>query len=561
MQTETSHLTPETIDHGLGLSRNSIIDKFILASSLFGLLYMGVTLWRDLYVGILSTNSIINLITAIIPTCLWFVRHQVDFGSKAAILFSAYLVTGVKSIFIFGTSSNSTLIFLCFCTIILALSVEFKWSVVLCVVLSLVIPFRAYLHFSEIYPIDFSTIDKVTSNSTSWLQLYVTFVLTAAIVIFGTSQLRLEVNKYISLLQKSISKLESVNFQLTSEIELKNAYQDDLLVSSRKFESLFESSRDGVLLLNSKAKVIEANSAICEIVGYSLEDLRHANSIFELIDSPFLKAMEERFQKQVRGEWKPVLMETTLKRKDGQTVPVEINSNVILTDEEVLVIGTVRDISFRKQLENEKFNAALEAEERERSRFSKDLHDDLGPAFSTLNLYLQTLSKKESDAGKKEILDKLSDIVDLAVKQVREISHNLSPYLLKDAGLVKAIATHLTKIKDNEALQVEFVQQLEVNVKTPHNVEIVLYRIFLELLNNTIKHSGADKIKISIACSSRKFCFVYIDNGKGFDLDHELESKSGIGLRNIENRVKSLGGTIDFIYQNNEMITDITIPA
>ncbi len=184
----------------------------------------------------------------------------------------------------------------------------------------------------------------------------------------------------------------------------------------------------------------------------------------------------------------------------------------------------------------------------------------LGPAFSTLNLYLQTLNKKEFDPGKKEILDKLSNIVDLSVKQVREISHNLSPYLLRDAGLVKAIATHLAKIRDNGTLKVEFVQRVDSNLKTPQNVEIVLYRVFLELLNNTIKHSGADQVKILLEFSVQKFCFSYIDNGKGFD-QNQLENKSGIGLKNIENRVKSLGGTIRFIYKNEEMSTDIIIPA
>jgi signal transduction histidine kinase len=271
--------------------------------------------------------------------------------------------------------------------------------------------------------------------------------------------------------------------------------------------------------------------------------------------------MIRRFQKQTQGELTPILTEIGIKKKKGGIVPVEINSNVILTEDEVMTISTIRDISYRKQLENEKFNAALEAEERERERFSKDLHDDLGPAFSTLNLYLQTLNKKEADPSKKEILDKLSSIVDLSVKQVREISHNLSPYLLRDAGLVKAIATHLAKIRDNEALKVEFVQHVDPNLKTPHNIEVVLYRVFLELLNNTIKHSGADQVKILLEFSSQKFCFSYIDNGKGFDQNRVLENKSGIGLKNIENRVKSLGGTIRFAYKNEEMSTDIIIPA
>jgi len=269
--------------------------------------------------------------------------------------------------------------------------------------------------------------------------------------------------------------------------------------------------------------------------------------------------MQELFKKQIKGEWMPILIETSLQKKTGELVPVEINSNVILTEDEVMIMGTIRDISFRKQLENEKFNAALEAEERERARFSKDLHDDLGPVFSTLNLYLQTLSKKELEPEKKEILDKLSGIVDGAVKQVREISHNLSPYLLKDAGLIQAINTHLGKVKDNEALATEFTHTLEPELKISHNIEVVLYRVFLELLTNTIKHSEASNVKISLTGTSQQITFLYIDNGKGFEMRQVVGKQSGIGLKNIENRVKSLGGIIDFAYVNGKMIVKIII--
>lgn len=555
-----SSIKSESLDFGIGLSRNSIIDKFLLATIGFGLGAGSITAWRDHVVGIPSVNTWVNFCMLGIMAITWLFRNKVAYGFKASVLFLVYMIIGVKALFLVGPYSYNATLFLSFSSLILAISMKLKWSILLTLLMCLLIPIRGYLHFSGIYPVDVN-VARLLIEKSSWVHLSTGFILTMSIIIIGVGQLRLELNKNFAMLEKSIDDLKTVNRQLTNEIELKNSYHENLLISSSKFRSLFEGSRDGVILLNSAAKVLEANQAICELAGYSLDELRAAESAAIVIATPFKKSMRETFDKQIHGEWMPVLTEISIITKSGELVPVEFNSNVILTDDEVMIISTIRDISYRKQLENEKFNASLIAEERERERFSKDLHDDLGPVFSTLNLYLQTLSKRESDADTRAILDKLSSIVDGAVKQVREISHNLSPYLLRDAGLVNAMSTHLAKISDNNALQIEFMQNTEHGWKTSQNVEVVLYRIFLELLNNTIKHAAADKVKISLEASSQMLCFIYIDNGRGFEPSHELENKSGIGLKNIESRVKSLGGNIDFKYDNQEMIIHITIPV
>ncbi len=87
---------------------------------------------------------------------------------------------------------------------------------------------------------DVSVVQISAEKPASWLQLYITFILVAAIVIVGTGTLRLEVNKYIALLHKSIGDLELTNKQLKQEIDLKNAYEEELLVSSKKFQGLFD---------------------------------------------------------------------------------------------------------------------------------------------------------------------------------------------------------------------------------------------------------------------------------------------------------------------------------
>ena len=148
-------------------------------------------------------------------------------------------------------------------------------------------------------------------------------------------------------------------------------------------------------------------------------------------------------------------------------------------------------------------------------------------------------------------------MVDSAVKQVREISHNLSPYLLRDAGLVEAIRTHLKKFTIN-GVDAQLETQNNAGITISHPIEIVIYRVFLELLNNTVKHAQATKIRIQLSCLAKEVIFNYSDNGKGFDAANQ--KNAGIGLKNIENRVRALNGSLRFQSESSGMTAVVKIP-
>jgi len=544
------------VDEAILQSRHSILDKFLLSTLVFGFLAALSTVWRDVLLGFFAANTAINLGLIIIMGVLWIFRHVTPFNVKAALLFVAFLVIAIKQLFLFGPVSAGSLFF-CFCCMIIMLSMNLKNGLIASAVLSLTIPLVGYLHFSGTVPVvqDF---DALLNSKVVWLTAYTAFILTAFIVIVGVGQLRQELNKNFGLLRKSVVDLHASNDRLTEEIELKNQYADSLQISSKKFQSLFEGSRDGVLLLSSDARIIEANQAVVEACGYSLEELKEIN-IFQLIEERYRQDAIKRFEKNIQGELQTELSEMAIVSKTGKSVQVEINSNLILSDEEVMVLSTVRDVSFRRQVEQEKFNAVLEAEERERERFSKDLHDDLGPVFSTLNLYLQTLSNKENDESKRAMLNNLSDIVDSAVKQVREISHNLSPHLLRRVGLIEAVRIHLERYQEQEVVNTILVVNGDETQRLNSTVEIAFYRIFLELLNNTLKHSGATQVRVEIEKKANAFIFSYFDNGKGFDPLNRTHS-GGIGLLNIESRIHALRGVLNFNYENHEMAIQMMIP-
>jgi PAS domain S-box-containing protein len=554
--TKQTEVPYDGIAESVAQSTQTILDRFLLASGIFGVLTTVIVMWRDRSLEILAVNTMLNLFSVFLLLITWIYRRHLRLEIKASVLLVVYFFTAFKNLFLFGPQSESTL-FLCFCCLILVLIFNQKWSIIIALFLSLIIPVRAYLHYSGLYIIDHDYNQLLTTKAV-WIASYGMFILAASIIIFGVGQFRTELNKNFGMLHSSFIVLESTNSLLKQEIELKNEYGESMLINSRKFQSLLDGSRDGVLLIDGKGQLMEVNQTVIDILGYSQEELK-GMSIFQLVDERFRKQTISRFNKVVTGEAQPILQEILIVTRDGKTIPTEVNSNLIVSDEAVMVLSTVRDISFRKQLENEKFNAALEAEERERERFSKDLHDDLGPVFSTLNLYLQTLSSKETDESKRNVLNNLSGIVDSAVKQVREISHNMSPYLLRDAGLIEAIRTHLKKFNANGTIQAHFEAPSGEKIKFRTNLEIVLYRVFLELLNNTIKHAGATQVKIKLSWSAKELLFVYIDNGKGFN-PYERTEKTGIGLKNIENRLNAVEGNVMFRYLNNEMCIEIKVP-
>jgi signal transduction histidine kinase len=114
-------------------------------------------------------------------------------------------------------------------------------------------------------------------------------------------------------------------------------------------------------------------------------------------------------------------------------------------------------------------------------------------------------------------------------------------------GLVDALKTHVERINLTSNFSVELHHNFEAEIRLPSNVEIVSYRVLLELINNSITHSKGDMIHINLIVNENQFIIIYSDNGIGFDLDKILhDNTKGIGLRNILSRIKSIKGMVDF---------------
>lgn len=198
-------------------------------------------------------------------------------------------------------------------------------------------------------------------------------------------------------------------------------------------------------------------------------------------------------------------------------------------------------LSYQQHLTEKRIlNTVLRTEEKERLRFSKELHDGLGPLLSSAKLSLSALRDKDSDPSSKEIIDNTNYVIEEAIRTLREISNNLSPHILNDFGLARGVGNFINKLPSQANYKIEYTSNLK-NRRFDTDVEVILYRVICELINNSIKHSGGTLISLSLNTEGDFITVTYTDNGRGFNPDAMLDV--GMGLSNIASRISSLKGT------------------
>ncbi len=200
----------------------------------------------------------------------------------------------------------------------------------------------------------------------------------------------------------------------------------------------------------------------------------------------------------------------------------------------------------KRELEKKLLHAIIQAEESERKRFAKDLHDGLGPILSTVKMSLTAVARRGYDETSRNILLNAENAISEAIKSIKEISNNLSPHILNNFGLKKAIHNFIHKINLTEAIQIEFSTNIDDN-RFEIDLEVVIYRVICELITNTIKHAKASSAEITLIGVGGMLYCTYQDDGLGFNrIEQEKDQQNGMGLSNILSRVTSLGGTFDY---------------
>ena len=205
--------------------------------------------------------------------------------------------------------------------------------------------------------------------------------------------------------------------------------------------------------------------------------------------------------------------------------------------------------------------AVLDAEMRERNRVATDLHDGVGQMMSAVKINLSAFSTQQlsNDKEATEVMQKIIVLVDESCKEIRNVSHNMMPSALLKNSLVTAIQVFIQELNVQQPT-IDFIHEGFEN-SFPQNVELIIYRIIQEAVNNVIKHAAAKHLQITMMNDQQGLQILIEDDGKGIDLKRHQET-AGVGLKNIRARVHFLKGVIEInSAQGAGAVLSIHIPA
>ena len=233
-----------------------------------------------------------------------------------------------------------------------------------------------------------------------------------------------------------------------------------------------------------------------------------------------------------------VLGRQSFAQSDAQLARLFCDQAAIVLDRARMIEGT-RQTALQLQTLSRRLVVAQEAERR---RIARELHDEIGQELTGLKLMLE-MSVRATDA---QIRYGLSDVIDLASKvlqQVREMSLSLRPSMLDDLGLLSALTALFERYTHHTNVQVIFSHDgMDKRRRFATEIEIVAYRITQEALTNVARHAGVDQIQVTVCVTDSTLMTQIMDGGKGFDLDSALAQGGSSGLSGMRERALSVGG-------------------
>ncbi|VVU99176.1 Oxygen sensor histidine kinase NreB [Mesonia oceanica] len=192
--------------------------------------------------------------------------------------------------------------------------------------------------------------------------------------------------------------------------------------------------------------------------------------------------------------------------------------------------------------QKELLEANLLVQEEERKRIGGELHDDISSQLNLMAMDLQLLNRPQMTTEELQNTRKhLLALITKANESSRKIAHNLFPPLLEKFGLGAAMEELIDDTNFSNVVRIDFENEYDLDLFTTEE-QLHIYRIFQELINNSIKHGQASHIQIKVVVLEKFINFSYTDDGFGFNIEKQDHKKSGLGLKNIENRIFFLKG-------------------
>jgi PAS domain S-box-containing protein len=363
--------------------------------------------------------------------------------------------------------------------------------------------------------------------------------------------------------------------------------------SEARYRTLMEQAADMIIITDAYGKIINVNSQACAMLGYTRGELLNL-AVTQVVASHDRECFG--LQIDLLSPGKTFVTECTMRRQDASQFPAEVATKLL---SDGTIQGIIRDISERKRLESEiqamleaqqKWNADLEntvraktselrelaqtrdqllrqimtAQEEERRRVARELHDDTSQALTALIANLAVVQTHPPSKAKAH-LDEIKSAVVEILKGVNRIVLDLRPTLLDDYGLISALSWYAGKRLDSDHTHVEITVP-ESELRLPSTVETILFRIGQEAITNIAKYARATRVQINLNhdAGANMVTLTIEDNGIGFALAHNREGnldRPHLGLIGMQERVQLIGGQLEIqSTPNHGTLVSVSVP-
>jgi PAS domain S-box-containing protein len=357
------------------------------------------------------------------------------------------------------------------------------------------------------------------------------------------------------------AELEHTNQKLRRQIFECEYAEAALKESEQKYGTLVEDALIGVYII--KDGIIEfANEKFAAIYGYSKDELIGMQSL-DLVHPEDRALIKNMRAKRLKGKKVPSEYEIRGLKKNGDTIWVMRSLSLINFKDSPAICGIVSDMTKRRNAElalresgkelRILSNQLLSAEEKERKRIARELHDGIGQALSAIKFSVENCLRQLGNEADHSGLNSLTAVIPLTqktIEEVRRIVKDLRPSILDDLGILATI-TWFCREFQNVYAGIRVKREIDIQEDDiPSPLKTVMYRILQEALNNVAKHSQANLVQLTLQKSNSVIELTIQDNGKGFDLAKTIAlkpSQRGFGLASMRERAELSGAAFDLV--------------
>lgn len=307
------------------------------------------------------------------------------------------------------------------------------------------------------------------------------------------------------------------------------------------YEKVQLATSDTIWDWDIKRNTLRFNKGIVESYGFPKETMTSSINWWEKnIHPDDIEKVQQSIEDCFRNKKKTISIEYRFKAANNRYRFVYDRAFIVYQKSKpIRMVGAMQDISFQKEEDLRLAKTIIKAQEAERHFIGQELHDNVNQLLVASQLNLGMVKKMDPERAA-TLIDTIKGYISTAINEIRNLSHQLSPSSFGDVTLRDVFENLLQGINANKAYVIELKFQFPQNEPLDKDLQITLYRILQEALNNIVKYAQATRIDILVDKSERGILMSIADNGVGFVLN---SIKKGIGLNNIKRRVESFEGS------------------